>query len=88
MDARYEGPNLSRFLSEDPALATPASDQSLNDLIQDPQKLNLYSYAEENPFKYTDPNGRAIYEAATVAGNTLNIGTHEFFYVAPKTRPI
>jgi hypothetical protein len=46
MDARYEGPTLSRFLSEDPALITPQSGQSLNDLLTDPQKMNFYSYVE------------------------------------------
>jgi RHS repeat-associated protein len=83
-DARYLGPTLSRFLSEDPALITPSSGQCLDDLLRDPQKMNSYSYVEDNPLRFTDPNGREIFEAATVAGFTRGYGTHEFFYVAPE----
>jgi RHS repeat-associated protein len=67
MDARYEAPTLSRFLSQDPALITPASGQTLDNLLQDPQKLNFYSYVEDNPLKYTDPSGKQEAQAAIIA---------------------
>jgi RHS repeat-associated protein len=60
MDARYEAPTLSRFMSEDPALITPASGQTLGNLLQDPQKMNFYSYVENNPLRYTDPSGKDL----------------------------
>jgi RHS repeat-associated protein len=56
-DARYLGPTLSRFLSEDPILITPPSGQTLRNLLSDPQKLNFYSYVQDNPLRYTDPTG-------------------------------
>jgi RHS repeat-associated protein len=78
MDARYQAPTLSRFLSEDPSFVVLASNSAD---LKDPQKLNAYSYVENNPLRYTDPDGRAIYEAATIAGYTRGYGTHEFFYI-------
>jgi len=58
MDARYEGLNLSRFLSEDPILITPTTDQkALQVFLSNPQKWNTYSYVENNPLTSTDPTG-------------------------------
>ena len=48
--ARYYNSNLGRFLSPDPSglyYADPTN----------PQSLNLYSYARNNPLKNTDPTG-------------------------------
>lgn len=46
-NARYYDPRLGRFLSADSVV--PSSD--------DPQSLNRYSYARNNPLLYTDPTG-------------------------------
>lgn len=48
MHARYEGPMLGRFLSED---VVPAR-------LSVPQTWNRYSYAMNNPLLYVDPTGR------------------------------
>lgn len=48
--ARYFSGALGRFTSPD----TPLIDQPPSD----PQSWNLYSYAQNNPLKFTDPNGR------------------------------
>lgn len=45
--ARYYNPLIGRFLSRDPWQGDPA----------DPQSLNKYSYARNNPIKYIDPSG-------------------------------
>jgi RHS repeat-associated protein len=58
MNARYQDPVRGQFISEDPILLTPSSGQALNALLEDPQKMNFYSYVEDNPLRYTDPTGR------------------------------
>jgi hypothetical protein len=78
MDARYEGPNLSRFLSEDPnfinagapdwvtgmqsdptysGLSGFVNSSNVNDLAN-PQNLNAYSYVDNRPLVYKDPDGK------------------------------
>jgi len=48
MQQRYYDPQLARFLSTDPVTA-PKS----------PRAFNRFSYAINNPYKFTDPDGRA-----------------------------
>ncbi len=47
MNGRVYDPQLGRFLSADPFVQLPANSQS----------YNRYSYALNNPLKYTDPSG-------------------------------
>jgi RHS repeat-associated protein len=47
MGARYYDPSLGRFVTADPTIQR----------MGDPQDLNRYSYARNNPLKYTDPTG-------------------------------
>jgi len=51
--ARFYAKNLGRFSSTDPILITP-------DRLTDPQRINLFSYARNNPLKYTDDSGEEI----------------------------
>ncbi|MCF7831090.1 hypothetical protein K9M41_03815, partial [Candidatus Gracilibacteria bacterium] len=46
-EARYYDSSIGRFISRDPWEGD----------IQDPQSLNKYSYVQNNPLKYIDPNG-------------------------------
>ena len=46
-NARYYDPVLGRFLSPDTYVQNPG----------DPQTLNRYAYARNNPVRYTDPSG-------------------------------
>jgi len=48
MQQRYYDPTSGRFLSMDP----------VGPIVGDPASLNRYSYAKNNPYKYTDPDGR------------------------------
>src|SRR5207302_3743612 len=66
--ARYYDPTTGRFLQADPA----APD------LTDTQSLNQYSYARNNPLRYTDPTGQ------TPTGDPitdLNIGLFNNVYL-------
>jgi hypothetical protein len=88
MDARYEGPNLSRFLSEDPnfinagapdwvtgmpldlnyaALPGFVNSTGIN-YLANPQNLNAYSYVDNDPLKYVDPDGKQLAAVPIILG--------------------
>lgn len=48
--ARYYDPNTGRFTGVDPVNGNP----------ENPQSLNSYAYALNNPYKYFDPNGKEV----------------------------
>ena len=50
MDQRYYDPQIGRFLSVDPVSADAAGGTN----------FNRYWYANNNPYKFTDPDGRYI----------------------------
>ena len=52
--ARYYSGNIGRFISQDPvALFDPGA------FLSDPQQLNSYTYARNNPVIFVDPNGES-----------------------------
>ncbi|MCX6718448.1 MAG: NlpC/P60 family protein [Candidatus Staskawiczbacteria bacterium] len=67
LNARYYNSALARFTSEDPvALAIgdenqikQLTGQDQQTLLANPQALNSYSYANDNPINRSDPSGRA-----------------------------
>ena len=58
--ARYYSSNMGRFSSPDPGWFLAAS-------LDNPQTWNQYSYALNNPLKYTDPTGLYCYYGSTSA---------------------
>jgi RHS repeat-associated protein len=65
MHARYYSSNLGRFLSVDPVGGKVGSSQS----------WNRYAYVQNNPLKYTDPDGEWAHIAiGAVVGAALNAG--------------
>ena len=56
LNARYYSSAQGQFLSEDPVFLGNPSQQNL----QDPQSLNSYSYANDNPIVKSDPNGLQV----------------------------
>ena len=54
LQARYMDPSRGQFLSEDPIFLGEPGRQNL----KDPQSMNSYSYANENPITGKDPNGK------------------------------
>jgi len=49
MQARYYDPRIGRFMSQDP----------VGFVESNPMSFNRYAYANNNPYKYVDPDGRA-----------------------------
>ncbi|MEO5927636.1 MAG: RHS repeat-associated core domain-containing protein [Patescibacteria group bacterium] len=76
MEARYYDPATGRFLNEDPAFRT------LSFNLEDPQSLNSYSYARNNPLKYVDLDGRfpislqAAHSMTFAVGDFLTLGLY------------
>lgn len=65
MGARHYDALMGRFLSIDPAGFSESN----------PHSFNRYAYANNNPMKYTDPDGRAVHAIAIGAGILLIGGT-------------
>jgi RHS repeat-associated protein len=53
MQARYQNSARGQFVSEDPVFLGDPTQQDLTD----PQSLNSYSYANDNPITKSDPTG-------------------------------
>ncbi|SES64345.1 colicin E5-related ribonuclease [Thalassotalea agarivorans] len=72
MQARYYDPVIGRFYSNDPVdtvshLFTPNGIQG----------FNRYAYANNNPYKYIDPDGKTAhiaYRGGLMIGNAINAG--------------
>ncbi len=60
MQQRYMDPALGRFMSNDPID------------FRDVHSFNRYVYANNNPYKYVDPDGRIASIAFPVLGKTIN----------------
>ena len=57
LGARYYDAKTGQFLSEDPMFWNPEK------LIQDPQQMNSYAYARNNPINNVDPDGKLSYRS-------------------------
>lgn len=62
-EARYLASQLARFTRVD-----PVTEDLPEEALADPQLLNAYAYARNNPIAYTDPDGRFV---KTKAGQAL-----------------
>jgi RHS repeat-associated protein len=73
MEARYYNGATGRFMSQDPVFQTMGDESKLKNLtnlelkklLADPQGLNSYSYARNNPLKIVDPDGQWFKEVLT-----------------------
>jgi RHS repeat-associated core domain len=64
MNARLYDPAVGRFLSADPYVQAPDFSQN----------FNRYSYAMNNPLKFTDPNGEFLHIIiGAIIGGTVNV---------------
>lgn len=68
LNARYYEGNTGRFISQDPSFLSLGDERKtrentgkgLQEYLMDPQTLNSYSYAGNNPINRTDPTGKAF----------------------------
>jgi len=74
--ARYLNTDWGRFLSED-----PGSRDNPDQFLADPQQLNMYSYARNNPLIFVDREGKKVELA--VRNVTPLGGLHLFYILAP-----
>ncbi len=59
--ARYMASPVGRFIAPDPIGAVnPHNGQIIDEITHDPKRLNFYSYGSNNPYKYTDPDGKFV----------------------------
>jgi RHS repeat-associated protein len=69
--ARYYAARDGRFTTVDPAM-------TVEDNLADPQRWNRYAYVRNNPLRYTDPDGRDIWDvvlgALNAAASNLALG--------------
>ena len=68
MGGRYYSPEMGRFFSMDPKEADPS----------DLHSLNRYAYANNNPNRYVDPDGRSPVDLAFFAVDAVKLG-HALF---------
>jgi RHS repeat-associated protein len=64
MGARYYNPQIGRFLAIDPKEADPS----------DLHSLNRYAYANNNPYRYVDPDGHSPLDIAFFAVDAVRLG--------------
>ncbi len=68
-EARYYSPTQGRFISVDPLQLRITTEQ---EKLLDPQGLNEYAYARNNPIKYIDPNGEYFETALDIISLALS----------------
>jgi len=62
--ARWYDPRIGRFLAIDPVGFDP----------QNPQSFNRYAYANNNPYRYVDPNGESPLDVGFFIADTVSFG--------------
>ena len=80
--ARYYDSVIGRFISTDPLLfrIDQMPQEERNVVLSNPQNLNLYTYALNNPVKYVDENGEWAETAIDIIA--LALSTRDF-YMSP-----
>ncbi len=63
--ARYMESKIGRFISPDPV--DPGTGRKNEKILRNPQKINLYAYGLNNPYRYIDPDGNAVWDIADFA---------------------
>jgi RHS repeat-associated protein len=87
LQARYQDPQRGQFLSQDPAflaIGNPGqlqqlSQQSQQRFLSDPQQMNSYSYANDNPITKKDPSGLSSrWDPILLGGEIIEQGQYYF----------
>jgi len=63
--ARYMEAMIGRFMSPDPVgVVDPKTGSVNNKTLRNPQRINLYAYGLNNPYRYIDPDGNTVWDIA------------------------
>ncbi len=73
MGGRYYDSSIGRFMSMDPAMPEPA----------DLHGLNRYAYANNNPLRYIDPDGRSPLDIGFFIVDAVRLGIRARRRLAP-----
>jgi RHS repeat-associated protein len=85
--ARYYDPQTSMWMSPDPAIPEYLDSMAGNGGIYNSRNLAVYSYAQHNPVRYTDPDGRMTGgELALSQGAMVSLGA--IFASNPEIWPV
>jgi RHS repeat-associated protein len=72
--ARYYNPTLARFISVDPVRVVDQKGKINQKILSNPQRLNLYSYGLNNPYKFIDPDGLWTVSVGVKLNAALGLG--------------
>lgn len=76
--ARYLLTDYGTFGASDSVRVVNASTGEINaTVLADPQRLNLYAYGLNNPYRFVDPDGNWA-EAVFIEGPSIAVGIHSF----------
>jgi RHS repeat-associated protein len=86
LNARYYNQTQGQFITQDPtfsAVGNPnqlrqLSQQSQQKFLSDPQQMNSYSYANDNPITKKDPSGLSIWEPISIGGEAIDQAQYFF----------
>ena len=73
MQQRYYDPVIGRFYSNDPVGFTASN----------PMSFNRYLYVNNNPYKYTDPDGNYMFPISSGAPGNINLRPMNPFFIKP-----
>jgi RHS repeat-associated protein len=62
LNARYYSPSQGEFISQDPVFWEVGLTSDGKSALANPQALNSYGYANDNPISGKDPSGRSLAE--------------------------
>jgi RHS repeat-associated protein len=85
LNARYYDSNRGQFLSEDPMFWEVGQTDTGKSILSNPQLLNSYSYAANNPIVGKDADGRLVELVSRPVFDVKGtyVGAHAFFLVNP-----
>lgn len=75
MNARYQNGTIGRFISQDPSFWIINANNLIN-----PQAMNSYSYSNNNPLKYIDPDGKDAVIKINGNDKTITIKADIYIY--------
>jgi len=82
LNARYYAPAQGQFISQDPVFWEIGLTQDGKNALSNPQALNSYAYANDNPVTNKDPLGRESFQITRPLGG-LPLWAHAIEYTIP-----